>query len=458
MARADHHIAIRVSDLDRSIRFYCDALDARPLTAPSIRKGPVIDEVFEPGAQARMCFLGLDAGNLELWQFLTPETPIPRADQPRLGQMHFAVTVDAVDDVAERVVAAGGRLRFPVRNLGGSDARMVYCEDPDGNVFELLDTDVHGTIARIVAGTPEARAAGRSVKADVAVVGAGPAGLVCAAILAQAGKRVALVERERTLGGRSRHWRYRGHEIGLGSHLVEDPGDSLTRVCELVGVPVEHSERSDSMPFWDRDRWKPIQEFYGGAAKQGLKRCIEALVETPVRRPRRLGPRLAARVDAAVHERRGRLPGVGGDLDARADHEPLVGALGLARTCSCASCTTSCKRTAGYSFWPMGGWDAAVGGPRRARSARSAARSSSRPPSTRVLVENGAVQGRRARGRASVIEAAERRRQRAGLGACRRSSTTASLPWDLRERITAARARTATAPAGSATGSPRRSP
>ena len=35
------------------------------------------------------------------------------------------------------------------------------------------------------------------------------------------------------------------------------------------------------MPFWDRTGWKPIQEFYGGASKQGLKRCIEAVVETP---------------------------------------------------------------------------------------------------------------------------------------------------------------------------------
>jgi len=156
MPRADHHIAIRVSDIDRSIAFYRDVLGATPLTAPSIRKGPVIDEVFEPGAQARMCFVGLEVGNIELWQFLVPDSPIPPADQPRLGLMHFAVTVDSVDDVAARVVAAGGRLRFPVKNLGGSDARMVYCEDPDGNVFELLDTDVHGTIARITAATPEA--------------------------------------------------------------------------------------------------------------------------------------------------------------------------------------------------------------------------------------------------------------------------------------------------------------
>ena len=74
--------------------------------------------------------------------------------------------------------------------------------------------------------------------------------------------------------------RYRGHQIGLGSHLVEDPGDSLTRACEYIGVDMVHSARSDSMPFWDKTGWKPIQEYYGGEAKQGLKRCIEALTET----------------------------------------------------------------------------------------------------------------------------------------------------------------------------------
>jgi len=72
--------------------------------------------------------------------------------------MHFAITVDSVDEVAARVVAAGGRLRFPVKNLGGegSGAKFVYCEDPDGNVFELLDTDLAGTLDRIAATHPRA--------------------------------------------------------------------------------------------------------------------------------------------------------------------------------------------------------------------------------------------------------------------------------------------------------------
>jgi phytoene dehydrogenase-like protein len=115
------------------------------------------------------------------------------------------------------------------------------------------------------------------MKFDVIVVGAGTAGLVAGSLLAKEGKRVAIVEKHSYLGGRAMEQRFRGHQIGLGSHLVEDPGDSLTRACEYIGVDLVHSERSDSMPFWDKTGWKPIQEYYGGEAKQGLKRCIEAL-------------------------------------------------------------------------------------------------------------------------------------------------------------------------------------
>src|SRR3954454_2158176 len=114
------------------------------------------------------------------------------------------------------------------------------------------------------------------MKYDVIVVGAGTAGLVAGSLLAKEGKRVAIVEKHRYLGGRAMEHRFRGHQLGLGSHLVEDPGGSLERVCSLLGVELSYSERSDSMPFWDRDRWRPIQEYYGGGAKAGLKRCIEA--------------------------------------------------------------------------------------------------------------------------------------------------------------------------------------
>ncbi len=52
------------------------------------------------------------------------------------------------------------------------------------------------------------------MKYDVAVVGAGVAGLVTASLLAKEGKRVALVEGHRYLGGRAMHHRTAGTRSG----------------------------------------------------------------------------------------------------------------------------------------------------------------------------------------------------------------------------------------------------
>jgi catechol 2,3-dioxygenase-like lactoylglutathione lyase family enzyme len=156
-ARADHHVSLRVSDIERSIRFYEEALGGRLVAAPIERSGPYIEEVFGPGTVVRVCHVALDANALELWQFLSPETPIPPQEQTALGIMHFGVTVDDVPAALARVEAAGGRARFPIKPIGGDpSARFVYCEDPDGIVFELLGVDHPETVRIIVGGNPDA--------------------------------------------------------------------------------------------------------------------------------------------------------------------------------------------------------------------------------------------------------------------------------------------------------------
>jgi phytoene dehydrogenase-like protein len=190
---------------------------------------------------------------------------------------------------------------------------------------------------------------------DAVVVGAGTAGLVCACVLARSGRRVALLERHPYLGGRAMEREFRGHKIGLGSHLAEDPGDSLTRVCAFMGLTLEHSRRSDSMPFWDRDRWRPIQELYAGADRAGLKRCIAALVESDYQD-------FESWDHASLREWMGR-------------HTSDEGVFLVWETISMLEQITArpwehsasenlyvrkmhytAHRTAGYSFWPMGGW------------------------------------------------------------------------------------------------------
>ena len=150
-ARADHHVALRVSEMDRAIRFWEEALGARVVSAPSLREGPFIESVFGEGTRVTVAHVAFDANALELWEFHEPAHPIPPADQAVLGQMHFAVTVDDVPASVARVEAAGGRTRFPVKQLAGGDssAQFVYCEDPDGNVFELLSRSHPDTVAII---------------------------------------------------------------------------------------------------------------------------------------------------------------------------------------------------------------------------------------------------------------------------------------------------------------------
>lgn len=195
------------------------------------------------------------------------------------------------------------------------------------------------------------------MKFDVVVVGGGVAGLVSALLLVKQGRRVALVERRPHLGGRAMEYRYRGHQIGLGSHLVEDPGDSLTRVCEYAGIELRHSDRSDSMPFWHRDRWVPIQSLYDGRTKADLKRCIQALTETSYEELDQLD-------HLALREWMARFTSAEGVFtvweaisvleqitdrwfDHSASENLYVRKMHYER-----------RRTAGYSFWPMGGWEA----------------------------------------------------------------------------------------------------
>jgi glycine/D-amino acid oxidase-like deaminating enzyme len=192
---------------------------------------------------------------------------------------------------------------------------------------------------------------------DVVVVGAGTAGLVAGLLLAKSGKKVAIVEKHPYLGGRAMEHRFRGHQIGISSHLVEDPGDSLTRACEYVGLEVVHSERSDSMPFWDGDRWRPIQEMYSGEAKKGLKRCIDALAETPYEDLDTLD-HLSLREWMSRHTSE---EGVYLVWEAISILEQITDKWydhSASENLYVRKMHYERKRTAGYSFWPMGGWEA----------------------------------------------------------------------------------------------------
>jgi len=150
-ARSFYHLCICVSDLDRSLRFYCDAL------------GFTRNETFQIGNEVSRLtgidgeialtsvYLGLSGVRLELWAFAQPAALArPRQPMNMIGLTHFAIRVDDIDRALEAVARHGGTCLPETRTrctTDGFESDIVYVLDPDGVRVELLWMPEHMQLA-----------------------------------------------------------------------------------------------------------------------------------------------------------------------------------------------------------------------------------------------------------------------------------------------------------------------
>jgi glyoxylase I family protein len=147
---ANDHVGIRVTDMERSIRFYTEVFGAEAITRPFLMQSAFVDSMFEgpAGIGFRLCHLQFDGGLIELFEFQAPhDHPAEPAHASRGNITHLGFEVDDVDAAAARILANGGRLIFPITQWG--DHRLCYTADPDGNVIEIADA----SLAELVEGT-----------------------------------------------------------------------------------------------------------------------------------------------------------------------------------------------------------------------------------------------------------------------------------------------------------------
>jgi phytoene dehydrogenase-like protein len=85
-------------------------------------------------------------------------------------------------------------------------------------------------------------------KVDVAIIGAGAAGLSAAALLAKEGRKVVVLEAGKNLGGRGMAVPDEGFKLNLGGHLLEDSGSGITKIFAHVGKELVHGARNSDMP------------------------------------------------------------------------------------------------------------------------------------------------------------------------------------------------------------------
>lgn len=129
------HTGCCVTDLERSRRFYVEALGFTEVLAFDVT-GPEAARLMglaEP-VRLRALYLRRDGFVLELLGFSEPPPEPPSTwSILRPGLTHVSLMVDDLDAACARVTACGGRVRDAGRVAGA-----VFVEDPDGQVVELL--------------------------------------------------------------------------------------------------------------------------------------------------------------------------------------------------------------------------------------------------------------------------------------------------------------------------------
>jgi catechol 2,3-dioxygenase-like lactoylglutathione lyase family enzyme len=135
------HIGICVSDLERSVRFYCEGLGFELVQSHTVgAEFGRLMEVEDVALQSR--FVRRDGVSIELLHFDSPgHTGEPvRRPMNQLGLTHLSLRVEDLEAVAHVIESLGGSVLQSTRTtLGPSGALdFVYCTDPDGVRVELM--------------------------------------------------------------------------------------------------------------------------------------------------------------------------------------------------------------------------------------------------------------------------------------------------------------------------------
>lgn len=136
------HVAIAVTDLPASLRFYTEGLGFEP--GPCFESGDEVAAVseVEPPVRMRSQYLVKDGFRLELMGW---ETPAVRGVASRFrnqrGLTHLSFEVDDIVAVEQRLLVLGGH-RLPDARVTVErdpvDISLVFLTDPDGTRIELL--------------------------------------------------------------------------------------------------------------------------------------------------------------------------------------------------------------------------------------------------------------------------------------------------------------------------------
>jgi len=140
MIKAAHHVALAVSDMERSLAFYRDLLGME-VTLDGRLAGPGLDRVLGlEGVDTRRVWLAAFGITLELFEFASPRgKPFP--PDFRVcdgGYTHLGFQVENIQGLYENLAAKGVSFISPPTQIR-EGAVGCYLRDPDGMVLSFVE-------------------------------------------------------------------------------------------------------------------------------------------------------------------------------------------------------------------------------------------------------------------------------------------------------------------------------
>lgn len=154
-----NHIGIMVGDMTQAVEFYTKVLGLRIVMNNTKvieeRKSAIGKMCIAVFGQGFKCFniahlVTTDGIGVELFEMKNRDE---RHDLnfSRLGIFHFCLQTDDFETVMQKTEELGGKVRMDVMRYHPDDddkpAKMVYLEDPFGNLFELYSHTYEETYA-----------------------------------------------------------------------------------------------------------------------------------------------------------------------------------------------------------------------------------------------------------------------------------------------------------------------
>ncbi|MCZ4519461.1 VOC family protein [Rhodococcus ruber] len=141
------HVCVNVSDVDRSVRFYEEALGFEKVSGGELAGAAVEQTMLLPaGARGSYAFLaGGDSSTLvELVQWIDIETDAPAVEPGSRGYLFLSFRTDPGEMavLTGRIKGAGGSCRPIERAVVGSrTVNVMIAMDPDGNLIEFVSME-----------------------------------------------------------------------------------------------------------------------------------------------------------------------------------------------------------------------------------------------------------------------------------------------------------------------------